>query len=534
MGGGIFISYRRDDSAPYARLISDALGERFGEEMIFRDIDTIRPGTNFVQAIERAVSSCQALIVVIGKDWVTISDSSGQRRLDDPEDYVRLEVLAGLRRDDVLVVPVLVEGAGMPRKEELPPELVPLPLRMALELSDTGWDYQLSHLVDVLTGAIDPEIATSLTTHGGGRRRPPDAKPDIPSRLASWGRRRLLVTGGVLVTVLLVTVLLVALIVGSRNGDDYEQPLPGAAGLSDPQLIAVDAEENLYIADRGNHRIVRVAADKSVTSVAGTGQQGEVIEGIPATDTPLDQPEAVLLRPDGALLIREASGRLLAMSPDRTLRTVDRVGRLSPSVTSLTAVATAPVGLLYLATDTRVLSLDPKTGELTPVAGTETANYSGDGAEAVRAQLNGVKALAVDRTGAKLYIADCGNGRIRQVDLVTNLITTFAGRPGDRYLKGGLATETDISCPQALAVSPISDDVYVTGDNVVYRIADQRIEVVAGNKDPAAPLEDGKPATSTNFRNIKALAVDDRGRIYLTDGNQVRLIDENGIVRPYA
>ena len=186
MGDGIFISYRRDDSAPYARLISDALCARFGEQAIFRDIDTIRPGTNFVEAIEEAVSSCDALVVVIGKDWVTISDSKGQRRLDDLEDYVRREVLAGLRRDDVLVVPVLVEGARMPGKDELPPELVPLSLHMALELTDAGWDDQVNRLVQVLTEAIGPEVAAPSTTSSVAPPSAPPVAPPTGSRSLSW------------------------------------------------------------------------------------------------------------------------------------------------------------------------------------------------------------------------------------------------------------------------------------------------------------------------------------------------------------
>ena len=137
-------------------MISEALGERFGAASIFRDIDTIRPGTNFAKAIENAVSSCAALLVVIGKDWLTTPDDEGRRRLDDPEDYVRLEVLAGLRRDDVLVVPVLVEGARMPSEEQMPAGLAPLSQQMALELTDTGWSHQIDQLVDVLSTVVEP------------------------------------------------------------------------------------------------------------------------------------------------------------------------------------------------------------------------------------------------------------------------------------------------------------------------------------------------------------------------------------------
>ena len=87
--GGIFISYRREDSGPYAGRLRDTLSQHFGAEQVFRDIDTINPGERFPRVIEQEVGSCQALLAVIGSTWLSIKDDAGQRRLDDHEDYVR-------------------------------------------------------------------------------------------------------------------------------------------------------------------------------------------------------------------------------------------------------------------------------------------------------------------------------------------------------------------------------------------------------------------------------------------------------------
>jgi len=105
----IFISYRREDSAPYAGRLYDRLGQHFGKDKIFMDIDTIEPGVDFVEDIEQAVGSCDVLIALIGKQWLTISDATGQRRLDNPEDFVRLEIKTALARN-IRVIPALLPG----------------------------------------------------------------------------------------------------------------------------------------------------------------------------------------------------------------------------------------------------------------------------------------------------------------------------------------------------------------------------------------------------------------------------------------
>jgi hypothetical protein len=153
----VFICYRREETAPYAGRIYDAMVARFGVENVFMDLD-LAPGVDFVDRITRVVSGCVALIVVIGPSWAKLQNEDGTRRIEDPDDFVRLEVQTGLSRDDVLLIPVLVGSARMPRREDLPPELKGITRRNAIEMSDGRWRYDVGRLLDTLDELL-PESA---------------------------------------------------------------------------------------------------------------------------------------------------------------------------------------------------------------------------------------------------------------------------------------------------------------------------------------------------------------------------------------
>jgi hypothetical protein len=149
---GIFISYRRDETAGYAGRIADKFIEHFGEERVFRDIDSMEPGLDFVEAIERALESCAVVLVVIGRNWTTTlkeHEQTGQ------EDYMQLEVATALKRKDVRVIPVLVQGASMPRAEELPEDLSALRRRNAIELHDSSWNEEVRRLITTLDRLLE-------------------------------------------------------------------------------------------------------------------------------------------------------------------------------------------------------------------------------------------------------------------------------------------------------------------------------------------------------------------------------------------
>ncbi|HET7112501.1 MAG TPA: TIR domain-containing protein, partial [Pyrinomonadaceae bacterium] len=143
---GIFVSYRREDSAGHAGRLFDRLVEHFGRERIFMDIDTIEPGEDFVTVIDNAVSSCDVLIAIIGRNWLT---TSGTGRLDKPNDFVRIEIATALRRD-IRVIPVLVQRASIPKPQDLPEDLVKLTRRNAVELSDLRWQSDVEQLIAVM------------------------------------------------------------------------------------------------------------------------------------------------------------------------------------------------------------------------------------------------------------------------------------------------------------------------------------------------------------------------------------------------
>ncbi|MBT0963683.1 toll/interleukin-1 receptor domain-containing protein [Denitromonas iodatirespirans] len=152
---GIFVSYRRQDSQSAAGRLSDHLRDHLTGVPIFRDVETIEPGVDFVEAIERALSNCGVLVAVIGPRWLDAVDAEGRRRLAHPDDYTRIEIATALKRDGVRVIPVLVEGAQMPASDALPDDLASLARRNAIELTDRRWEYDVSQLVDTLRKVLD-------------------------------------------------------------------------------------------------------------------------------------------------------------------------------------------------------------------------------------------------------------------------------------------------------------------------------------------------------------------------------------------
>jgi len=163
---GIFISYRRDDAAGHAGRLFDRLSEHYGRSRVFMDVAGIEAGVDFVEAIDQAVGSCQVLLVMIGRQWLRATDEHGRRRLDDPGDFHRLEIVTALSRN-IRVIPILVEGSRMPAAEELPEALARLARRQAVELRDSRWDADVQDLIVALDRALAPAPATPAETAGG-------------------------------------------------------------------------------------------------------------------------------------------------------------------------------------------------------------------------------------------------------------------------------------------------------------------------------------------------------------------------------
>ena len=204
MTGGAFISYRREDAAGFAGRLCDSLERHLPTEQIFRDVDGLAPGQDFVAAIETRLRQCRVCLAVIGRDWLNVRDAEGRRRLDQHDDFVRLELTAALARPEVLTIPVLVEGATMPPADALPQEIRALARRQAVSLRDDTWDSDVERLVRSLGPAV-----------GEPRRLAP---PRLPFRV-DWR-----IAAGI------VGLFVLALVIGNmRSGDPGADAAPGPA-----------------------------------------------------------------------------------------------------------------------------------------------------------------------------------------------------------------------------------------------------------------------------------------------------------------
>lgn len=199
----IFISYRRQDTAGESGRLADSLKQHYDASQIFMDIDTIEPGVDFVDVINRGVSSCEVLLAIIGPAWVNITDAQGNRRLDDENDFIRLEIATALKRN-IRVIPVLVDGAKMPTKEQLPAELASLSRRNAHEISNTRWCYDVQQLLIILEKVIGPSKINK-------------PKPPQPAMQKKSYKVPLLIIGSL--------VFLIALIVEFAGEEDPYEPV---------------------------------------------------------------------------------------------------------------------------------------------------------------------------------------------------------------------------------------------------------------------------------------------------------------------
>jgi formylglycine-generating enzyme required for sulfatase activity len=171
MAGAIFINYRRGDDGGNAGRLFDCLRDEFASEQLFMDVDSIAPGLDFVQVLQEQVARCDVLLVVIGKNWLDARDEEGARRLDDPDDFVRIEIEAALRQGK-RVIPVLVGEGRMPRPDALPDAIRPLARRNGVRLTHERFRADVQGLIKALHHALDetgiaeparPEVSASFS-----------------------------------------------------------------------------------------------------------------------------------------------------------------------------------------------------------------------------------------------------------------------------------------------------------------------------------------------------------------------------------
>ena len=160
----IFLSYRRNDAAGHAGRIFDRLERAFGSDNVFMDVAGIGPGENFAEAIDRRISDCEVVLVVMGREWLGQGDAEGGEtaRIAHEHDFVRAEVMAALRLKKV-VIPVLVNGAALPSRDMLPGDLVELLALNAIRLHDDGFREDVTRLIQAIKRTKGKAEVTLLT-----------------------------------------------------------------------------------------------------------------------------------------------------------------------------------------------------------------------------------------------------------------------------------------------------------------------------------------------------------------------------------
>lgn len=181
---GIFISYRREHTAAVVGRLHKRLADHFGERQIIRDVETVEPGDDFGQRIDQVVGSSDAFLAIISNRWLLDRNPPGKRPIGIPRDWVQREVEVALRRPDVSVIPVLIEGAAMPDEQALPYSVRSLANLRAMHLSDYDWDDQVAQLISALEEVVGPAGSTrgALPAGAPAEASPTAEAPPPPAR----------------------------------------------------------------------------------------------------------------------------------------------------------------------------------------------------------------------------------------------------------------------------------------------------------------------------------------------------------------
>ncbi len=236
MAGKIFINYRRGDDPGFAQALFGRLEQVFSPEQLFMDVDNIEPGLDFVRVLEEQVAQCDVLISVIGRNWIDARDETGGRRLDNPEDFVRIEIESGLQQNK-RIIPVLVGQAQMPSADQLPEPMKPLARRNAVRLTHERFRADTEALIAALQRALkdaeDARAAEAEQQRAEIRRR-------AGERAGALSGKTVKIAGGVA-----LAILAIAGAIFWFNSRPIPPPaiVPGQLTISEPPALAFSGEQ---------------------------------------------------------------------------------------------------------------------------------------------------------------------------------------------------------------------------------------------------------------------------------------------------
>jgi hypothetical protein len=220
MAPKLFISYRRDDSAGYSGRVHDRLQREFGGNLLFMDVDSIPLGVNFSKVLVEEVAKCDVLLAVIGPGWLDARDEKGHRRLDNPDDFVRIEIGTALRRG-IPAIPILLEGTRVPKADQLPDDLKELALRNGLDVRHASFAEDMERLIRGLKGAQSPQRPTSAPSSLADSDSAPSRRHSRLWNFLSKDKNRAVlgwIGGGIIVVISALWAVFVYLVPPSKSG----------------------------------------------------------------------------------------------------------------------------------------------------------------------------------------------------------------------------------------------------------------------------------------------------------------------------
>lgn len=334
---GAFLSYRREETCDIAGRLADWLIDSYGPEQVFIDVQTIEPGDDFATVIAREIASCRVLLALIGPIWLTTTDRWGLRRLDNPGDFVVLEIRVALERG-IHVIPVLVDGASMPHRGDLPEELQGLVRRQAFRLDFDKFSSDITRLLDVVDRMLsNPSQKITKPTVRAYYQSPPLVSliPFSPTRRSRL-RPRLHVTAAIVLTLVVVgSIVLLARTITTILSSSSPEIAEVTVG-DGPWGVAVSPDGRYaYITNRNSDSVSVI--DTGTNTVTATIDI-RFVSSIGIVD---DEPTGVAISPDGrhAYITNTFSGLVSAIETESNTITANFPGFGGP-----VGVAVSPDG----------------------------------------------------------------------------------------------------------------------------------------------------------------------------------------------